>query len=625
MKALRASLCLLFLVTAFSAFAGTPGDMDRDPLAVRNWNVDFSKMKTTDRVFGVEPDAVPTAASHFVAVVPCRVVDTRLANGPYGGPAFVAEETRTYDIPAGPCSGIPTNAAAYSVELTVTQTLGPGFLTAWPTGTSRPTASSLNYETAPAPTYAIANAIIVAAGTSNSIDIFSKAAGHVIVDINGYFVEGVVTALTANEGLEADASTGAVTVGIADDGVTPAKLDATGSSAGDVLTSDGTDASWQPVTLPGNVAYTDAANVFTAVNTFNLGLSANGQIVSGVATPVAGTDAANKAYVDGAVVAATGFVKLSPATTQTTTSTNDMIDLKLDRTGSTLGVSGTSDLLSLSAAGDYAAIPLDKERFRVDNSGGVLAVGGDDGTIPATGSGTRMMFYAKKGAFRVGNVNGTQWDDNKVAPRSFASGKDTEASGNEAFAGGNNAIASGSGTVALGTDVTADDTGAMLLGDRSNGTNLTSTAQNQFLVRAAGGTIIYSNGALTSGVTLAAGGGSWSSVSDYHRKENFELLNGEDVLQRLRAIPVSSWNYKSQDASIRHIGPMAQDFHAAFGVGEDEKLINTIDIEGVSIAAAKALETRTAEQQAEINALKQRNTDLEERLRRLESLLTKQQ
>jgi hypothetical protein len=400
-------------------------------------------------------------------------------------------------------------------------------------------------------------------------------------------------------------------------------MDVTGSSNGDVLTSNGTSASWAALSGFATLAGT---NVFTGSNTFNLGLSANSQLITNVLTPSAGTDAANKAYVDSAVSGVTGFVQLSPATVQNTTSTNDVVNLRLDRTGSALGVSGTSDLLSLSASGNYNAIPLDKERFRVDNSGGVLAVGGDDGTIPATGAGTRMMFYSKKGAFRVGNVDGTQWNDSNVGPRSIATGKNSTAGGNDSVAMGNEVIANGHDSVALGNDATAGNDGSFVFGDRAPAsTTLTTSADNQFRVRAAGGTIFYSNASLTAGVTLAAGGGSWSSVSDYHRKENFEALNGEEILQRLRAIPVSSWNYKSQDASIRHIGPMAQDFYAAFGVGEDEKLINTIDIEGVSIAAAKALDTRTTEQQAEINALKQRNAELEERLRRLESLLTKQQ
>jgi hypothetical protein len=62
-------------------------------------------------------------------------------------------------------------------------------------------------------------------------------------------------------------------------------------------------------------------------------------------------------------------------------------------------------------------------------------------------------------------------------------------------------------------------------------------------------------------------------------------LDGEEVLLRLRSVPVTTWNYLTQDRTIRHIGPMAQDFHAAFGLGESELLINTVDIDGVNMAA----------------------------------------
>jgi hypothetical protein len=769
----RERLFVAIFVFIFVPVAAFAGGIERDPVALRDWRIDFSKLERADnRPIGLVPNAVPSAASHFVTMVPCRVFDTRLANGPYGGPAFAAEETRTFDIPNGPCSGIPSNAIAYSFNIAVTQTLGPGFVTAWPTGVSRPTASSLNYQTAPDATYAISNGIIIPAGTSASVDVFSKAAGHVIVDINGYFTEGVVTDLTAGAGLSGG-GTGAVTVDIEAKGVTPAMLDTTGSSAGNVLTSDGTDASWQApasangtaggdlsgtypnptiastagdniitavnggtgsingARLPGSIAYDDAANVFTAGNTFNLGLSANNAAITSVATPTNGTDAANKSYVDTAVTGAAGgdlsgtypnptiastagdniitavnggtgtvnaarlpgsiaylngtngftgsntfnlglsansaaitnvatpangtdaanksyvdstvsgitsFVKLSPATVQTTTSTNDSINVKVDRTGNALGTSGTTDLLSLSAAGNYNATPLDKERFRVDNAGSVLAIGGDDATIPATGAGTRMMFHAFKGAFRVGQVTGSQWDDSNIGQHSFAAGRNTiakaqnsaafgsdvTADAQESFAAGDTVTASGKASIALGTDATASHKGTFVFGDQSSGTTLTSSANNQFLVRAAGGTTIYSNGALTAGVTLASGGGSWSSVSDYHRKENFIPVNGEEVLQHIRSIPISTWNYKSQDASIRHLGPMAQDLYSAFGVGEDEKLINTIDIDGVNLAGVQALEARTVAQQNEIDALKARNSKLEERLQRLEGLLAQE-
>src|SRR6266540_5517117 len=73
----------------------------------------------------------------FIAVTPCRVVDTRGPNGAFGGPIFAAGETRTYPLSTNPaCPGFPaaTTIQGYSVNLTVTQTAGVGFVTAYPSG-----------------------------------------------------------------------------------------------------------------------------------------------------------------------------------------------------------------------------------------------------------------------------------------------------------------------------------------------------------------------------------------------------------------------------------------------------------------------------------------------------------
>jgi uncharacterized protein YceH (UPF0502 family) len=105
-------------------------------------------------------------------------------------------------------------------------------------------------------------------------------------------------------------------------------------------------------------------------------------------------------------------------------------------------------------------------------------------------------------------------------------------------------------------------------------------------------------------------------------------MDGEELLSRLRSVPVTSWNYKTQDAAIRHMGPMAQDFRAAFGLGESELMINSVDIDGVNMAAAQALEARTTAQQSRIEALeasnatlKAENAELRARLERIEALL----
>ena len=187
----------------------------------------------------------------------------------------------------------------------------------------------------------------------------------------------------------------------------------------------------------------------------------------------------------------------------------------------------------------------------------------------------------------------------------------------------------------LGVRATATSTanGSFVFGDRSTGVSgaiVTSSAPNEFMVRAAGGFVFYTNGALTSGATLAAGGSGWGIVWDVHMKEHFREVGGDDTLAAIARMPVRTWSYKTQDASIRHMGPTAQDFHAAFGLGESAVRIHTIDADGVALAAVKALEARTRALPDDTRALRDQvaalmrdNDDLRARLARLEALLDK--
>lgn len=188
--------------------------------------------------------------------------------------------------------------------------------------------------------------------------------------------------------------------------------------------------------------------------------------------------------------------------------------------------------------------------------------------------------------------------------------------------------ASGNFSVAIGKNArTANRAGSVVLGDGCAGFSSDSvypTANNQVVMRGCGGVKVFTNQNLSSGVELAAGGSGWSAVSDRNRKENFLTLEGEDVLARLRGVPVSSWNYRSQDRSIRHMGPMAQDFYAAFGLGENELMINSVDIDGVNMAAIQALTARTDALQTENATLRQENAEMRARLERIEALLAGQ-
>ena len=122
-------------------------------------------------------------------------------------------------------------------------------------------------------------------------------------------------------------------------------------------------------------------------------------------------------------------------------------------------------------------------------------------------------------------------------------------------------------------------------------------------------------------MTLTAGGlvvnGTFVSASDRNGKENITPIEPASILEKVLALPLTTWNYKI-DATTRHLGPMAQDFHAAFGVGPDDKHIATVDADGVALAAIQGLHqklTRELEQRDAENAL------LKERLDRLEARL----
>jgi hypothetical protein len=101
-------------------------------------------------------------------------------------------------------------------------------------------------------------------------------------------------------------------------------------------------------------------------------------------------------------------------------------------------------------------------------------------------------------------------------------------------------------------------------------------------------------------------------MSDRKLKENLAPVDPQAVLEQVGELPLSTWNYISQEDEIRHIGPMAQDFYAAFGVGENDTTITAIDGDGVSLAAIQALYERVLALEAENADLTARLDDLEQ-------------
>jgi hypothetical protein len=122
------------------------------------------------------------SALAFYPVTPCRIVDTRNATGPFGGPSLAAASSRDFSPQSSNCA-LPSDAKAYSLNVTAVPKGGLGYLTMWPSGQTQPLTSTLN-----SPTGAVtANAAIVPAGSNGDVSVYVSNASDVIVDVNGYF------------------------------------------------------------------------------------------------------------------------------------------------------------------------------------------------------------------------------------------------------------------------------------------------------------------------------------------------------------------------------------------------------------------------------------------------------
>jgi hypothetical protein len=295
-------------------------------------------------------------------------------------------------------------------------------------------------------------------------------------------------------------------------------------------------------------------------------------------------------------------------------------------------------------------------RMALFKTGGFVlngAFNSSDGSIPAEGPGTRVMWYPEKGAFRAGSTSATQWHDINIGDHSVAMGLDTRASGDYGMAFGFGCTASGGYTFAAGESNTASGFASVALGfhahtnarqgsfvfaDRSSPDTLRAGLNHSANWRISGGFRMFTSSNLSTGVTVQSGAvtsnwgqsnaviststgaylstsGVWTNTSDVNRKHHFEQVSGEDVLERLRKMPVTSWTYKTEADSIRHIGPMAQDFYKAFKLGADNKAIGTVDEAGVALVAVKALEERTRDLAMEMENLKADNAELRQLLK----------
>jgi len=267
-------------------------------------------------------------------------------------------------------------------------------------------------------------------------------------------------------------------------------------------------------------------------------------------------------------------------------------------------------------------------------SGVEATVGGGDGNLVTDDYGTVGGGYSN----RAGDGAGTTSDRPYAT---VAGGRSNTASGQYAtVGGGNNSEAAGNystvpggydndtatgatNSFAAGNRAKANNIGCFVWSDSSIANDFTCSNTNRFLARAAGGVYLYTSSDLLTGNYITAGTSGWNDVSDRNVKENFTPVDSQAVLASLAEVPITTWNFKAQeDSSIRHMGAMAQDLYAAFGLGDDERHINTLDADGVALAAIQGLYALSQKQATRIDTLEDENASLQQRLDDLETRVT---
>jgi hypothetical protein len=515
----------------------------------------------------------------FIAIVPCRLVDTRGASGEtgaFGPPVMTAGQTRTIPVLSNTRCNIPSTAQAYSLNFTVIPSNPLGYLTAWPTGNPpSPAVSILNDFLGTV----LANAAVVPAGTNGSIDVYVTDMTHVVIDINGYYAPQISlangTAAAPSLSFSGDSTSGLYSPGVGTVSVATGGTNRlTVASNGNVGVGTTTPGSKLDVAgdinFSGNMRF--QGNPVLVVDTLSdntaLGIGALGANTTGISNTASGFEALFSNTV-GVFNTATGYNALLNNTT-----------------GGDNTASGSEALFSNTTGAANAAI------------GGAALLENTTGN-ENTASGVDALLENTTGSENTANgaaaLSSNTTGDNNIAI-GFAAGSRVS-SGNNNIHIGNQGFSSDSGTIRIGN-----------LG-----------TQTSFFVAGVRGVPTGINNAIPVVIDSA---GQLGTVSSSRRfKEDIqEMRDASQGLMRLRPVTFRYQKPFEDGSKPIQYGLIAEEVAEVYPDLVARSADGQIETVKYQVLDSMLL-NEVQRQQAEIRGLEQQNQDLQRRLARLEAAL----
>ena len=394
----------------------------------------------------------------------------------------------------------------------------------------------------------------------------------------------------------------------------------------------------------------------TGNNSAALGVDANATGGSSIALGRTATASGTGSTALGASVTATAvFSTALGADADATGTSSTAVGVGTNATASDSTAVGA---LAFATAGSSTAVGRDA----IARSGQALSLGrgaGFNSGVPVTDS---------PGAIAIGSYANIQ----ATSPGGIAIGADTadvdfigaEAAGAQAIAIGEEAKATAAGAIALGANVVADKANTMTVGvpvevrrddgttqvlvnEKSAGNNvrtlfnvicdtctpgfrfnqlLPSNQTWNFRMLQSGAFSVDDPATIPKEAEFRSGGdlrigGTLIQASSREIKTGIRELEAEEVLSRLERLPVSEWSYKKDHGRVKHIGPMAEDFHALFNVGVDNRSISSLDTSGVALAAVKSLHQENKQLKADTDQALAKIADLQHQIDELKEML----